>query len=332
MPRINKKTLHRPRSARGIRFSKSTRKRKLKVAVLMGGPSDEHAVSIASARNVLAHLDRSRYQPRSVMVDSAGRWRRSLLPTNTDLVFNALHGTFGEDGTVQGFLDTLGIPYTGSGIAASSIGMDKWRTKLLFRASGLPVPEAQQILHTADLEKFSPSQLPVIIKPQSSGSSVGLNLARTREQARKAVRAVLLRFGPVLVEPYIQGRELTVPVIGNDQPRALPVIEIVPKSGPLFDYKAKYQAGASREETPAKINDAIRQEVQDLAMQAHTIVGCRGYSRTDIMLGKDGRPRILEINTLPGLTQQSLLPKSAAAGGLTMSDLLNQIIELALEV
>jgi D-alanine-D-alanine ligase len=305
---------------------------KLRIAVIMGGNSDERAISMTTGKTVLAHLDRTKYNPRPLLIDKKGDWRRKLTSTNTDLVFNALHGPVGEDGHMQGYLEMLGIPYTGSGLAASAIGMDKVFSKIVFESMHIPVPSGMSISPGERFEAVQfvrPHGLPAVVKPINNGSSIGVVIVDSTDALQRAVEHTVERYGGALVERFVAGKELTVPVLGNDRPRPLPVIEITPKGGTFFDYSAKYKSGGALEETPAKLPDVLTQQAQQLAVQAHKALGCRGYSRVDMRLTPANHFKILEINTLPGLTPASLLPKSAAAAGLTYAELLDEIIRLA---
>lgn len=301
----------------------------LRVTILMGGLSDERAVSLSTGKVVQSYLDRTKYKVRSVNMDKAGAWRKKINPKNTDIVFNALHGLGGEDGTVQGYFDVANIPYTGSGVLASALGMNKFISRQLFAAAGLDVPAS--ILVNDKSFDLSEIELPVIIKPNKGGSSIGVKVIQTREDLARNIRRSLTESGPSLVEALIKGREVTVPVLGNANAQALPVVEITPRGSSFFDYRNKYKKDGALEEVPAKLSDTVTQQLQRVALQAHKTIGCAGYSRTDMFLLPDNRVKILEINTLPGLTTNSLLPKSAAAAGITFPALLDHIINYALE-
>ncbi len=294
----------------------------------MGGPSDEKAVSLSSGKTIIAHLDGTRYRPRSVIIDKTGTWQKKISRSKTDLVFNALHGTFGEDGKIQGYLDTMEMLYTGSGVLASALGMNKFISRQIFATNGLDVPKTKVVRDTdIDLDQM---ELPVIIKPNESGSSLGISIVSKREMLKIVIRQSIKKYGAILLEPVLVGREFSVAVLGNLEPKALPIIEITPKKGPLFDYHGKYKKNGAVEEVPAKIADVIRQNLETVAIKTHQLIGCRAYSRTDVILLSDNRIKVLEINTLPGLTSNSLLPKMAAAGGLSFSALLDRIIDYSL--
>ncbi len=252
-----------------------------------------------------------------------------------DVAFLALHGKYGEDGTIQGFLELTGTPYTGSGVLASALAMDKVMAKRILAAEGIPVPRGVHITR-ADL-KSSPDAtiaaanalLPAVVKPSKQGSSVGMSLVSSKEAMERAVRLALDHDDEALVEERIFGAEITVGVLGNSELEALPVVEIVSKRE-FFDYQAKYDPAQCDEICPARISEEATKAAQDLAIRAHKSLSCRGYSRTDMILGPNG-PVVLEVNTLPGMTMNSLLPKAAAAAGIPFADLLDRIVRLALE-
>ena len=248
-----------------------------------------------------------------------------------DVVLIALHGTWGEDGRIQGLLDTLGIPYTGSGVLASALAMDKVMAKTVLNASGLDVPRGAVVTSAAgaDLEAARAVGLPAFVKPVAGGSSVGAAIVRKPEDLAPAIDEALRYDDRAMVEEYLKGTELTVAVIGNDVLGALPVIEIVTQRE-FFDYQAKYDAGASEEIVPARVPDDVAKRAQELAIHAHRALGCRHMSRTDFVWVGD-RMVALEVNTIPGMTANSLLPKAAKAAGIGFGDLLTRLIEWALE-
>jgi D-alanine-D-alanine ligase len=248
-----------------------------------------------------------------------------------DVVLIALHGTWGEDGRIQGLLDTIGVPYTGSGVLASALAMDKEVAKQVLAAAGLDVPRGVVVRGTGqtDMDAARSIGMPAFVKPVGSGSSVGASIVKTESELGPAIEAALQHDERVLVEEQIRGRELTVPVIGNDELTALPVIEILTKRA-FFDYSAKYDAGESEEVCPAEIPAEIAKRAQDLALRAHRALHCRGMSRLDLMWSQD-RMVALEVNTIPGMTANSLLPKAARAAGIQFGDLLARFINWALE-
>lgn len=312
----------------------------------MGGLSAERDISLMTGKKVAESLDKSKYQPIPIIITKDKEWlvngkkmseARALACCN--MVFNALHGTFGEDGRIQAFLEYYGKPYTGSGVTASALAMDKLRSREIFRLSGFSVPKTLKIRagdnYQALLNVFvnKVTGFPAVVKPCSNGSSVGVSIADDQANLEKAVKAAFEIEKKILVEEFIDGKELTCGVIENfnDQPvAALPVTEIIPRRGhKFFDYRAKYKSGYTNETTPAKIDGETAKKIQQTAVRAHQLLGCRAYSRADFIL-RDGEAYILEVNTLPGLTSASLLPKAAAAAGLTFGRLLDNIIDSSL--
>src|SRR3989338_2211127 len=320
--------------------------KKLKVGVLMGGLSAEHDVSLATCKNVMDNLDKTKYEPVSIKLTKTRRWLVNGRLTNMakamkscDLIFNALHGTFGEDGRVQALMEYYGTRYTGSGITASALAMDKLRSREIFKLAGFCVPKTLKIKKDencqARLNLFITkiTKLPVVVKPCSNGSSVGVKIISVKNSLAKAVDETFKLDKKVLVEEFIKGREITCGVLDNfngQETAALPVTEIIPVKGhKFFNYDAKYKTGHCQEITPAQIDEATRDKVQEIAVRAHQLLGCRGYSRTDMMLRNDN-VYVLETNTLPGLTSHSLIPQAAKASGLTFSQLLDKIIDSSL--
>lgn len=248
-----------------------------------------------------------------------------------EVVFNAIHGLYGEDGLMQGALEMLGIPYTGSGVLASAIAMDKTVSKRLFMAAGIPTPRARLYnnrdnrldLIVQDIrENFG---IPVVIKPAAQGSSIGVIIVENAAEIEAAVTEALTYSGHIVVEEFIKGKELTVSILGSDQPKALPIIEIVPQSG-KYDYKSKYTKGATEYIVPARLDSKVAEYIQKVALDAYKLLGCRGIGRVDIMFGDNNQPYVLEINTIPGMTATSLVPKAAAAIGISFADLCEQIL------
>jgi len=288
-----------------------------RLAVLMGGPSAEREVSLRSGAAAAAALREAGFEAVEVTVDGAD----FTVPAGADLVFLALHGTFGEDGQVQDLLDLRGIPFTGADAATSRLAFDKEKTKEQFRRHGVPTPEGQLV---RSLDEVTLS-LPVFIKPNAQGSSVGTHPATTRAELAAALADALKFDSSALVERYIRGRELTVGVLGDE---ALPIVEIRPRDG-FYDYANKYTKGRTEYFCPARIPAGITAEIQKHALAAHRAIGDPVYSRIDFLLEKDTRPFCLEINTIPGMTATSLLPKAAAAVGITFPQLCRRIVELS---
>ena len=299
------------------------------VAVLYGGMSAEREVSLASGRQVIAALTGAGFDVRPIEVGpDLGAVIAALSPA-PDVVFNALHGRFGEDGTIQGVLDWLGIPYTHSGVRASALAMDKQAAKATFAAAGLPVA-AGRVVPIAELAEADPIALPYVVKPLNEGSSVGVEILRAGGN-RRAEIAAGWRFGAVaMVEEYIPGRELTVGVMGDT---ALAVTDITPAHHDFYDYDAKYAAGGSRHIIPAAVHPAAYASAMDIALRAHQALGCRGASRADLRYddtaGEPGRLVLLEVNTQPGLTPTSLLPEQAAHAGWSFPALCAWMVEHA---
>jgi D-alanine-D-alanine ligase len=325
---------------------------KLRVAVLMGGPSSEREVSLRSGQMVLKNLDPTKYAPFAIdLNDLLGRPEAVVdLARRADFVFLALHGAWGEDGTVQGLLEVLGLPYYGPGVTASAIGINKVRTKSVYRDLGIPQarwldwrrqPDGRWLrgnapdhvgtaLVAVDLAAVATATVAVlgpdvVIKGATQGSTLGLAMAEDEAGVAAGMLAVAAFDDEILVEERIRGMELTAPVIGGDEPLALPLVEIRPQASDVFDYEAKYTPGASLEICPAPIDAALTARVQALARLAHHGLGCWGVSRSDFMV-RDGAPYILETNTLPGLTEGSLLPQAARAAGIMLPELLDRQI------
>lgn len=299
-----------------------------RVAVLYGGISAEREVSLVTGRQVVAALREAGYVVTAIDVGVDLRATLAALDPPPDVVFNALHGRFGEDGAIQGVLDWLGIPYTHSGVRASALAMDKAAAKAVFAAAGLPVATGR-VIAIDDLAASDPLPLPYVIKPLNEGSSVGVSIIRAGDNRRAAV-AEHWRFGPTaIVEEYVPGRELTVAVMGD---RALAVTEIAPAQG-FYDYEAKYAAGGSRHIIPATVHPDTYARAMDMAVAAHNALGCRGATRSDFRYddthGEPGRLVLLEVNTQPGLTPTSLLPEQAAHNGLSFARLCAWMVEHA---
>ena len=306
---------------------------KLRLALIAGGVSAEREVSLRGAAGVEQALNRDRYEV--VRYDPATDLARIAADAaNIDAAFILLHGVHGEDGTIQGFLDLLGIPYQGAGVLGSALAMDKNLAKVMYRLAGLPVApwvmvEPGDLRDSGRIE--SAVGLPCVVKPVRQGSSIGMSIVRTLDQLPAALALALRHDGEVMVEAFLKGRELTAGVLGNSELTALPLIEIIPDSRyDFFNYEAKYQPGATREVCPAPVSETVRKKTQDYALRAHRSLQLRGYSRTDmILVGEE--LYLLETNTIPGMTPTSLLPQAAAEAGLPFAALLDRLIELALE-
>ncbi len=300
-----------------------------RVAVLYGGISAEREVSLSSGVQVIAALRQAGFDVLPIdATDDLGAVIRALTP-KPDVVFNALHGRFGEDGAIQGVLDWLGIPYTHSGVRASAMAMDKVAAKAVFSAAGLPIAKGR-LVDMSELEAADPLALPYVVKPVNEGSSVGVEIIRAGDNRRVAV-ARGWRFGRVaLAEEFIPGRELTVAVMGD---RALAVTEIIANAGAFYDYDSKYADGGSRHVIPALVHPDAYTQALHVALAAHQALGCQGTSRADFRYddtaGEPGRLVLLEVNTQPGLTPTSLLPEQAAHCGVDFPALCAWMVEHA---
>lgn len=298
----------------------------MKVGVIMGGISSEREVSLATGKEMMAHLDKTKYE--IIPIDI--RRKQDLLKQaqGIDVALLALHGSFGEDGTIQGALETMGIPYTGCTLLSSALCMDKDLSKRLLRYEGLFTPEWTVLrnmddLHNGRLSRFS---YPMVVKPNAGGSSIGVTLVRNEEKLLEALQTAFVYGEEVLVEEYIEGEEITCSILNGE---FLPVLSIKP-GAEFFDYTSKYEPGGSDEQV-AVLDDETAKRVREAAERSFRALKCSVYVRVDMML-KDGIPYILEVNTLPGMTETSLLPRSARAAGYTFSALLDAIIEGSLAV
>lgn len=308
-------------------------KNKLRVALLAGGRSGEREVSLKGAAVVAQSLDPQKYEV--MQYDPATDLNRLIADSaKLDVAFILLHGRFGEDGTVQGLLDLLGIPYQGSGVLGSSLAMHKHMAKVQYKNAGLLVPD-WLLARPEDAENperiLGQLSLPLVVKPVQQGSSLGMSIARTVEELRAGIALAFNYDQEVMVEQYIRGREITGGVLGNATLAALPLVEIIPgEQFVFFDYTAKYTPGASHEVCPAELDPALTARAQEIALKAHRALMLKGYSRSDMILaGND--IYLLETNTIPGMTPTSLLPQAAKAHGLSFAALLDRLLELALE-
>ncbi|MFC1799122.1 D-alanine--D-alanine ligase [Thermodesulfobacteriota bacterium] len=306
---------------------------KLTIALLSGGTSFEREISLQSGEQVFEALDRERYDIRRY--DTKTDIDRLVLEAQgIDAALIILHGPFGEDGTIQGLLDLLGIPYQGAGVLGSALAMNKLASKQLYERSGLTVPPFLSYTRNDHIDSQAALKqlgLPLVVKPVNGGSSVGMSLVKSEEMLHTALKNAFEQGETILLEAYIEGLELTGGVLGNDNLQALPIVEIIPeKNHEFFDYAAKYTAGETKEICPARIDDDLSDKAQAYARTAHQALFCRGYSRTDMIL-KDKEIYVLETNTIPGMTETSLFPQAAAAAGISFSRLLDRLIELSLE-
>ncbi len=334
--------------------------KKINVLVIGGGTSSERAISLMTAAQVAAALPPARFAVSTAEIASDGAWRltgakktiggktdRSLVPFNGsgkkfDAAFIALHGKNGEDGKVQAVLELAGIPYTGSGVLASALAMNKIRTMEFVARYGIRVPAylplyKKEKFDLAELDRVIKKQIgyPCVVKPNEAGSSVGIRMVKDKAELASAIKAAFREDTSIIVQRRIKGRELTCAVMGNSHETdliTLPPIEIVPKGRDFFDYKAKYFSKATEEICPAPIPARLASEMADISKQVHFLIGCDGLTRSDFILAEDGKTLyFLEINTIPGLTEASLCPKAAKAAGWSFGQFLDKQVGLALK-
>ena len=294
----------------------------------MGGSSAEREISIQSGTMILRALQSLGYDAKSIDYDE--RFVDAMRELKPDVVFNALHGPGGEDGHVQALLEYLSIAYTGSGVEAAALSMDKHLTKKLLAAEGLPTAAWDLFELSGGTLPLLPGSLdlPLVVKPRFEGSALGVVIVRTHEQWTTAMLNASKTYSEVLAEEFVDGREFTCGVLGEE---ALPIVEIVPNRDEFYTYEAKYQPGGSTHIVPARIDEDLAARMQMLALSAHRLIGLRDCSRTDFIVSRDNRPYILEINSLPGMTPTSLLPDAAAAVGISFEALVDRLVGYALE-
>lgn len=349
-----------------IMFHGKGKEKRRSVAVLMGGPSHEHEVSIKSGTNVARALDRSRYDVKSVYISKKGAWDTSPeeLSKMADVVFIAMHGSYGEDGTVQALLEAEKVPYTGSNAATSALAMNKYLSLRTFQDHGFIVPHSFLISsdewkreakpHSgrprATVLRASPAPeglrgvalfdrarhyvgYPFVVKPNASGSSVAVTIVKGPEEFETAMERAFAHSRHALIQSYVRGREVTCGVLDHGFPEsafALLPTEIIPRGSHFFDYEEKYSVEGAHEITPARFPAPVLQHIQRLAVALHKLLHCRGFSSSDFIVDEHGHVVILEINTIPGLTETSLLPKAAEAHGISFPSLLDILIQGAL--
>lgn len=306
-------------------------KKNPKVALVYGGTSKEKEVSNKSARQVNDALLALKYPVKKINADT--NLVRNLKQYDPDIAFIAMHGGSGEDGTIQGLLDSLDIRYTGSGVLASALAMDKTMSKRLFLENNIKTPSFLTVREGADqnLTKRIKAEIgyPVIFKPPCQGSTIGMSVVKRESEVKDALALGFNYEKELLVEQFVKGVEITVGVLGNEKPIALPPIEITTETG-FYDYKTKYTTGLSSHIFPARISKANEKIAQEAAVKAHKVLGCKGFSRADFMVPKNAEPLMLEVNTIPGLTKLSLFPDAAKAGGISFEELIKKLISLAL--
>lgn len=321
---------------------------KVKVAVLRGGPSSEYDVSLKTGQSILKSLG-EHYDVTDVLIDKQGVWHtRGLAKTpndvlkHVDVAINAMHGKYGEDGTVQRILETFNMPYTGSDSLGSALGMNKHAAKQVFKSKGIKTPYYETLQKLADIpgsieeqaaKIFKSFPLPAVIKPVSSGSSIGVSIVRNLEELEEGLRKAYEFGDQIIIEEFIQGKEATCGVINdfrNSEVYPLLPIEIRPKSSHFFDYNSKYNEGGAEEICPGNFTDFEKYAIQSAAIEAHKALNLRHYSRSDFIVHPRRGVYLLEVNTLPGLTPESLFPKSLKAIGSSISEFLDHIVKLAL--
>lgn len=309
----------------------------LKIGVLLGGRSAEREVSLRTGEAVFKALLEKGYP--AVKIDAGLDVAVRIREEKIDLAFIALHGKHGEDGTIQGLLEMLDIPYTGSGVLASALAGDKVATKKMLICEGLPTPRFIVIgrresagpgLESAAGRVEREMGLPVVIKAPSQGSTIGTSFVNRKEEIGSALELSFQYDSVALVEEMIDGTEITASILGNEEPVALPLIEITSASG-VYNYEAKYTPGLSDHIIPPRIPEEQQAVLKELAVRACRALGCRGLSRVDFMVDRQGRPFVLEVNTIPGMTETSLFPDAARAAGIEFPDLVERLVELALE-
>ncbi len=310
----------------------------LNVAIVFGGQSQERNISILSGKTVVNNLNRKKYKIFPIEIEKNGiTWKyqekrtsdyRTLLQNlKINVVFIAMHGPFGEDGTIQGLLDLIGVKYTGSHVLTSALAIDKIYSKQLFTQAGLSVPKGFHLTKGQPLPKKL--EYPLFVKPYNQGSSLGASKVTCSEDLKKAIQNDFSYSGKILVEEYIAGKEVTCAILGNKEPVALPLVEIVPKFD-YFDYKSKYDPKRAREICPARLDAMLTKKIKHTAIIAYKTLNCRAVGRVDMII-RHGKVYILEMQTIPGLTPLSLLPKAAKTAGISYPKLLDKIINLSLE-
>ena len=307
---------------------------KRRICLLFGGCSDEREISISSADAVYEALDKDKYEIlRYDARDDLQKFINDIFAKKFDLVFPILHGSFGEDGKLQGMLDILNMPYVFSKTSASALAMDKHKSKLI--ASNVNLQVAPDII-LKEGDNYSIKEivdilsLPIVIKPNEMGSSIGMTIVQEKGKLVEGIKKGFNYDSTIILEKFIEGRELTVAVFGNNPPIALPVIEIIPRISKWFDYKAKYEVGGSNEICPAKIPEDVRKRTQELSIKIFKAIGCKDLSRVDFIWDtKNNKLYFLEINTIPGMTKVSLVPKAANAAGMGFGEFLDKLIKYA---
>ena len=308
----------------------------LKVVVIAGGWSDEKKISLDSGRACQKALTEAGFRGVDLLDAADGEFVSKLVAGGYDVAFVAMHGHYGEDGCIQGLLEILHMPYTFSGVLGSAVSTEKEIAKTLYRQAGIPTPRGTDVaagtkLTDDDIDRIVDELgLPLFVKPAANGSSFGVTRVTSASQLREAVERASAGGDRVLIEECVTGTEITVPVIGNDDPKALPIVEIV-TGAEFYNLKVKYEPSSMHHVIPARLEAGVYALAQELALRAHRALGCLGASRSDFIVRKDGTPVILETNTIPGMTENSLLPDSARHGGIELPELCKKFVEYALE-
>ena len=309
---------------------------KNRILVLMGGFSAEREVSLRSGTAVLKALIKLGYDAKALDLKLSSV--QDIVEYQPDLVFIALHGTDGEDGTVQGLLEILNLPYTGSGVASSAIGINKVLTKKMLTFEGIPTAPftilKKNVFNSTSSEIQSLLQnigLPMVVKAATQGSSIGTYIVKEEKDILQSIQAAFVYDAEVLVEKFIEGTEVTSTVIGNDNTEVLPLIEIT-SANEFYDFESKYTPGMCNHIIPARVPEHIHDKIAQLSQKVYKSLGCRGYARVDYIIDRDENPFVLEINTIPGMTEMSLVPDAALAVGITFEELVDKIVKLGMEI
>lgn len=319
-------------------------KKKIKIALIMGGKSAEHEVSLASGQAVLNNIDRKKYNVLPVKITKSGIWKtdKTSITIDTlkkiqsvDVAFIMMHGPYGEDGTIQGLLEMLDVVYTGAGVLSSSLAMDKLKTKEVMKANDILIPDYLSFSkekwrgNSKGIIKKVKDRLgfPCVIKPHDLGSSVGISIPKNEKEFKNGFREALKYSNLILIEKYINGREIHCGVLGNKELKALPLDEVLP-SNEFYDYEAKYKAGKSDHQMPANLSKSLTNKIHNLAKKIYKLVLCEGMARVDFFVVND-KVYFNEINTIPGFTETSIFPKEAIAAGISFKKLIDKIIDLA---
>lgn len=304
----------------------------LRVALLAGGASDEREISLASGRGAGNALREAGFSV-TELDPAEKKDLQNLIAGNYDVAFLCMHGKMGEDGTLQGFLEMIGLPYIGSGVWSSALAMDKAKSKLFYENAGIQTPVSVTLYSPDDMsveDILSTVGESCVVKPATEGSALGVYIVKGADEVKDVIEKAFELDSEVLVETFVKGTELTIAVLGNEQLEALPVIQIVPRNE-FYDFESKYAPGGSQHLCPAPLNAEATEKVQAMAKAAHRVLGCSGISRSDFIMDENGEFWILETNTLPGMTETSLLPDAARAAGIEFPELCTRLIELALE-